>query len=141
MGGDKINILFVCKYNKFRSRIAEAYFKKANKNPKIKAKSAGVIKGNDLNSSTVKKAKKFGLNIQGKPQGLSSELMLWQNITVIVADDVPPKIFDRNKKYGKKIIVWKIKDVNYRNLERVEKTIKKIIKKVDKLNNELGKLK
>ena len=40
------SILFVCKYNRFRSRVAEAYFKKINKNKNISVKSAGIIKGN-----------------------------------------------------------------------------------------------
>ncbi len=30
-----MNIIFVCKYNRFRSRVAEAYFKKINKDKNI----------------------------------------------------------------------------------------------------------
>ena len=36
-----MKILFICKYNRFRSRVAAAYFKKINKNSKIKVESAG----------------------------------------------------------------------------------------------------
>ncbi len=54
----KINILFVCRYNRFRSRVAEAYFKKINKN--FKVKSAGLFKGRPLSPKTIKEAKKFG---------------------------------------------------------------------------------
>jgi len=38
-------ILFVCKYNRFRSKTAEAFFNLLKHNKKIKAKSTGLIKG------------------------------------------------------------------------------------------------
>ncbi len=135
----KKNILFVCRYNRFRSRIAESYFKKINKNKKIRVKSAGLIKGEGLSKEGIITAKKFGLNIKGKVQGLSSSVMAWQNITIIVADDVPQSVFTKNKKYGKKVIVWKIRDVNERKKRTADKIIKEIIKKVDNLNKQLEK--
>lgn len=137
MKTDKIKILFVCRYNRFRSRIAEIYFNKINKNKNIKAKSAGLIKGNPLNPTTVKVAEKFGLNIKGKTQGLSSKLMEWQNVTVIVADDVPKSVFNRNIKYNKKVIKFNIRDTSYENEKYIKKTIDKIIKKVEELNKNL----
>jgi len=135
----KLNILFVCRYNRFRSRVAEAYFKKINKNKNIKVKSAGLIKGGPLNSNTVKAAKKFGLNIKGEVQGLSSKLMTWQNMTVIVADDVPKSVFNRNIKYGKKVIKFNIKDASYENEKEIKRLINKIIKKVEQLIKNIKK--
>ena len=79
--------------------------------------------------------KKYGIKQEGKPQGLSSKLMAWQNVTVIVADDVPPQVFDKNKRYGKKVVVWKIKDNEVGQAK--EKTIKQIIKKVDSLAEQM----
>ena len=136
----KTNILFVCRYNRFRSRVAEAYFKKVNKNKNILVKSAGLIKGEPLNKTQVAMAssKEFGLDIRGNPQGLSSKLMIWQNITIIVADDVPPKVFDKNKKYVKKVIVWKIKDSKSGDDKKdVKRAIKEIIKKMDRFVKKL----
>ena len=52
-----MNILFVCKHNVFRSRVAEAYFKAINQNKNLKASSAGPIKGGDC-SKNQKKALK-----------------------------------------------------------------------------------
>ena len=138
---NKINILFVCRYNRFRSRIAEAYFKKINKNKNIKARSAGLIKGLPLNPETVKEAKKFGINIQGKVRGLSSLLMRWQKITIVVADNVPSIVFNKNKRLGKRVIVWKIKDANYEDKKDIKRVIKEIIKRVDNLNKELSRIK
>ncbi len=133
-----MNILFVCKYNRFRSRVAEAYFKKINKNKEIKVKSTGIIKGNyPPDKAQILGAKKLGLNIEGKPQGLSTDLLKWQNTTIIVANDVPPEIFKENKKFGKKTIVWKIPDEYYGNKNHINLIIKAIIKKVDSLNNTL----
>lgn len=141
----KINILFVCKYNRFRSRVAEAYFKKINKNKNIKAKSAGVIKGNPVSGLSVKTAKKFGLNIKGETKGLTTKILELQSITVIVADDVPASIFCNNKRYCKKTIVWKIADAreSERNVKGKIQVINQITKKVDNLNKQLerGKLK
>ena len=105
-----LNILFVCKYNRFRSRIAETYFKKINKTKKIKIKSAGIIIGSPISEEQKSVGRKFGLTIKGQIQGLSSKLLKWQNLIIIVADDVPPQLFRGNKMYGKELIIWKIKD-------------------------------
>lgn len=133
----KINILFVCRYNRFRSRVAESYFKKINRNKNISVKSAGLIKGLsplDKTQVAITSSKEFKLNIRGKPQGLSSKLLAWQNIIIIVANDVPLKVFvfDKNKEYSKKVIVWKIRDSKTGSDKKdVKRAIKEIIKKVD----------
>jgi protein-tyrosine-phosphatase len=137
MSGDKKNILFVCKYNRFRSRIAEAYFNKINKNPKIKAKSAGLFKGNPLSPNTIKISKEMGLNIIGPVKGISSKMLAWQNITVIVADDVPEQVFNKNIEYGKKVINLKIPDTKSDNKKEIKKIIKGIMSKIDILNKQL----
>jgi len=133
----KINLLFVCRYNRFRSRIAEVYFNKINKNENVKAKSAGLIKGFSQSQIEVKIAKELGLDIIGRTQGLSSKLMAWQDIIVIVADDVPKVVFDKKNKYIKKVISFKIKDAKYEKRDEVKKLIRQIMKKIDKLNNDL----
>ena len=136
----KLNILFVCRYNRFRSRIAKAYFDKINKNKNWRAKSAGLIKGLSVGGRGKKIAKtKYKLDIKGTTQGLSSPIMVWQNLTVIVADDVPPQVFNKNKKYGKKVIVWRIKDANKEKGRSYEQVIEEVIKKVDSLVKQLEK--
>lgn len=132
----------MCRYNRFRSRIAKAYFDKINKNKNIKTKSAGLIKGLPVGGKGDKIAKnKYRLNIKGKTQGLSNPIMMWQNITVIVADDVPPQVFNKNKRYGKKVIVWKIKEINREKGRTDEEVIEEIIKNVDSLIKQLKRLK
>jgi len=90
-----------------------------------------------LSPETIKNAKKFGLDIVGKVNGLSSAVIKNQNIVVVVADDVPSQVFDKSRKMGKKVLLWNIKDANYKDQKSVKKVIKKIIKKVDDLNDEL----
>ncbi len=132
-----MNLLFVCKYNRFRSKVAEAFFKKINKNKTIKVKSAGLIKGGRIGKNIISAAKENGISIIGQPRGLSSELLMWQDMIVIAADDVPQGIFE-NKKYGKPLIAWKIPDAKSTGKEEKEKIIKKIKKKVCALAKKLN---
>jgi protein-tyrosine-phosphatase len=132
-------ILFVCKHNLFRSKIAEIYFRKINKQAEFQASSAGVIKGDLLNKNQLRAldlqklvAKKFGINIKRNPRGLSTKLLKNQDLIIIVANDVPKVIFN-NKSYIKKVVFWKIFDINKGTKEEIENIIKLIIKKVDEL--------
>lgn len=132
-----MNILFVCKYNRFRSRIAAEYFNKVNKNKKNKAKSAGVIKGSPLDPVEVAIAKDLGINIQGTPKGLTTQLLKWQNMIVIVANDVPKELFQENEKYGKKLLVWNVPDSESDNKAEIERIIRSIMSHVNVLEKEL----
>jgi protein-tyrosine-phosphatase len=132
-----MNILFVCRYNRFRSRIAEAYFNKINKDKKIKAKSAGLMKGSPLSSITIKIAKELGLNIKGEVKGLSSEIMAWKDIIVIVADDVPQEVFNKKDKHVKEVIIWGIEDAKRDDTNKIKKLEKIIMDRTNNLNNNL----
>lgn len=137
-----MNILFVCKHNMFRSKIAEVYFKKINKNREININSAGVIQGYlPLDKREVKVAKKFGINLEGKPKGLSVDLLKKQNLIIIVADDVPKFLFN-NREYidfsKTKIVSWEIKDRKLKSEKEIGKIIKQIINKIKKLSEDLG---
>jgi protein-tyrosine-phosphatase len=136
----KLNILFVCRFNRFRSKVAEAYFNKINKNKKIKAKSAGFFMHPNLNKNQVKIAKEFGIDLKGAPKNMTISLLKWQDLTVIAADNIPISLFDFNKKYGKKTIKWNIKDVKSGDdIQDNKRAIRDIIKKVDELNKRLNK--
>ncbi len=134
----KTRILFVCKYNRFRSRVAEAYFNQSNKNHSIKAKSAGIIQGNPINREEERICRAMHIDIRGKPRGLSSKLLKWQDIIVIVADNVPPEIFRDNKKYRKKLIVWKISDNKNDTAHEINLIVNKIKGKVEGLVKKLS---
>jgi len=128
----------------FRSRVAEAYLKKLNKN--VIVTSAGIIRGyTPLNKREVDTAKEFGITLSGKPQGLSIDLIRDQDMIINVADDVPQSIFN-NKEYidlkKTKLVAWKIPDnVGATNLAKLRMIVRTIMKKVDKLNNDLQRKK
>jgi protein-tyrosine-phosphatase len=135
-------IIFVCKYNRFRSRVAEAYFKKINRNKKIKVKSRGIIKGGypvDRIQSSV--AKKLGIKIEGRPKTLDTDLLRWQDMIVIVADDVPKSLFKFWMKDGRKLVVWNIPDEQTGNGKETARIVKMIKKKVESLVKELEGMK
>lgn len=135
---NKINILFICKYNRFRSRIAETYFNQINGNHNVKAKSAGIIKGSSLDVLQIQVCKEEGIDISGSPQGISTTLLKWQTIIVIVADDVPPSLFEDNKNYGKELLIWNIPDAHTNSSEEIKNIVNTIKKNVDSLVVELN---
>jgi len=125
----KKHILFICKHNRFRSKIAEAIFKKLNKNRNFKVKSAGIIKSMQINLLQNKLARKLGIIINNGSTGISAKLLSWADIIIIAADDVPISFFNEQKK-NKKLILWKIPDSKRNNIKNIIKIIKMIEDKV-----------
>ena len=133
-----MNILFICKHNRFRSRVANSYFNKINKNHTYKSKGAGIYFDNSpLDKNEVKISKELGINIIGKPKKVDNKLLEWQDKIIIVAEDVSKNKIKKNSKYN--IEVWEIQDVD--DAEDIKKaikiTIKKIMKRIEKLVKEL----
>jgi len=129
-----MKIAFVCKHNVFRSRIAEAVFKKHYKGNKHQVKSRGLFPTLNGNKNTIRVVKETGYDISGKPRNFGYEEIENQDLIIIVADDVPKSLFNL---YKKKTIVWKIKDVYDDNAEKEKKVVKEIETKVKKLIKEL----
>ena len=138
-------ILFVCKYNRFRSKTAEVYFNKINKNKGIKAMSAGIIEVNKPLSLPERKRnlylkKKFGFILKAKSVSVSVSSLLEADKIIIVADDIPSRIFN-SKKWKDKVEVWSIEDENGYDKTNINKIVGFIIKKVDNLIKQLDKTK
>ena len=128
-------ILFVCKHNRFRSRVAEAYFNKIKPRKNIVTRGGGLIVGTyPLDKTELIATRKLGLDIDGKPQALTMEKIIWADLTIIVADDIPSFLFDHYRaNYKKKIIIWKIKDIKpSQGVKDAEVIIKQIMSKVDR---------
>jgi len=130
-----MNILFVCKGNRFRSKVAEAVFNKLNKDRRHKARSAGIIKGRPVASIVKKCARKLGYTIKGSPRTIDISLLKWQDRIIIVADEIPPTIFEGIDNLVKDIIVWKIPDSMSTNENELTNIMVKIEKKVKDLVN------
>jgi protein-tyrosine-phosphatase len=133
-----MKILFICKHNILRSRIAEEYFKKINKDNSIKVESAGVKKeGTPLYEIEKEVAKEFELDLSTKRKIVNQELLDTQDLVILVADNVDPDSIKANK-----LIIWKIEDGNKEfGKERVRKIFSGIIKKVDSLVESLKEVK
>ena len=129
-------VLFICRVNRFRSRVGAGYLRKINK--KVKVVSAGAIKGKPVNRNQRKIAKEFGINIVGKTKGLNYKLLKWADIIVVVADNVPLSLFKPVLKKGQKVICWNIKDTREEDIQGMRKIVKKIIAKVKELNETLN---
>ena len=96
------NILFVCRNNQLRSKMAENFFREMSKNPENSARSAGILAGNLINR----------------------DLVRWADRIIVVADNVSPSMIE--EKYGKKVEVWGVssndKDL-YREIENMVKIL------------------
>jgi protein-tyrosine-phosphatase len=129
-----MKILFICKHNRFRSQIAETYFRKINRNRTIKSYSAGLLIGMFIAKSVKDIGKKLGLKIHGKPKGIKEKLLKEIDLLVIVANDIPESLFEKKVK---RMIVWKISDTSQGDMEGIEKISREIMKRVDELNKKL----
>ena len=126
-------ILFICKHNVFRSKVAEACFKKLNKNRDYIAKSAGLITIRTINPIQRKVCKWSGIIIKSPSRGISVELLKWADLIIIVANDVPPHLFSYDKRRETKSIVWRIPDVFNNKEQDIEKVVSSIRKKIKSL--------
>jgi protein-tyrosine-phosphatase len=136
-----MKILFICKYNLFRSRVAEEYFKKINKNKKITVFSRGIIIGKSPGKEHIRLSKEIlNINIKRKKSlPLNIKDLEKADLIVITANDVPKILFNHNSLKNKRIIFWKIKDEQFQNKKNIKHIILKIKKKVEKLNEKLIK--
>ena len=139
-----MNILFVCKWNWFRSKAAEAIFNKINTNKNFEAKSRGIFayapkgKAESEFIAAVKQAcKNIGISISEKHKSVDKDIIDWSDYIIIVADDVPKSLFTEFK--DKKILHWKLKDVYGIALNAREKTMLEIQEKIEKFLKTLSK--
>ena len=123
-----MNLLFICRHNRFRSKVAEAIFNKLNRNKKNRVRSRGMIKDIDVAQNVIKALKEKVIALKSKKSArLTKKDIEWADMIVIVADNVNKGIF---KKSGKKIIVWKISDVSQDNIAGIRKRVGIIEKRV-----------
>ena len=137
-----MKILFICKHNIFRSRIAEEYFKKTNRNKKIEVISRGIVMGGHSDKEQREIPKKLlGINIDNrKPIPLNIRDLKNSDMIIVVANDIPRRIFDYQKMYiQNKVFIWKIKDEQKQNKNNIKSIVLKIKKRVDRLNRKLRK--
>jgi protein-tyrosine-phosphatase len=136
-GEVKMKILFICKYNRLRSKIAEALFTHYNEDKKHEVRSAG-IRSYFLSPYIMEKAKKLleqrGIKVdQDASVMVNDYLIKWADKIIIVANDVDPKTFPKDK-----TIVWDVHDLDDEETESIVMRIDIIDKKINELIKELG---
>lgn len=131
-----MNILFVCKYNNFRSKFAECIFNTLNSDMNYAALSSGIITDGSPSLKMISEinmtAQEFGYKLSiGKKN--YTELMNWADVIINVADDVQLVIPE-----GKKVILWRITDAtNDAGIEDRKIVVEKIKQRVSQLINAL----
>lgn len=132
-----MKILFVCKHNRFRGKVAEAYFKKINRDKKIKVMSAGVFKGIPVAKTVINIGKKLGIRINKKTRRLKEGYLSEFDLVVIVANNVPMSLF----RGAKKVVKWNIPDSSQNDKKNIKRIMKEIFKKTEELNENLRRRK
>jgi len=132
-----MNILFICKHNRFRSKVAEAIFKKYVKNKKHKARSRATEPDYIPVAKSVQEAlREIGIKrVDRKPRKLKKEDLDWADLIIVVADNV-------NLRFkGKDVLRWKISDTSQKDysgillrVRQIEKKILNLVKNYDKIN-------
>ena len=128
-----MNILFVDMHNKFRSKIAEAIFKKIV-GEKIGAKSVGLVL--DFMRPFVCQNVHNALNELGyridneQPMQLYRHDFEWADKIIVVMKDFPVDVFHR---VSEKVEVWKVESADEMEKEKIRKITKEIERKVKKL--------
>jgi protein-tyrosine-phosphatase len=133
-------ILFLCKYNAFRSRIAEEYFKKTSKGKNPAVISRGFIMGGASDMVQRMQAKKIlGIDIaKRKPLPVRISDLKEADLIVAVADDIPKIMFNYGlSPIARKVVFWNVKDEEKMDEGNIRKIIMEIKKNVDRLSRQL----
>ena len=130
-------IMFLCKHNSFRSKVAEAVFKKLYIGNKIKVISRGIFPGPFIYPNTKKSVKEVGYVISGKPRGITFNELRNQDKIIIVANDVPISLIKNYKSMKDKVFLWKIPDSDAKETEKIKRITKEIEHKVKLLIKEI----
>lgn len=134
-----MNVLFICVYNRFRSRVAEALFNHHNKDSSHAAKSAGISvdqTGYPILGVAGKVLKDMGVRVEekGGAQQVSDNLIEWADKIVIVAEEIPIEMFPTKKtvkfacpdEYADERETW-------RTIQMIEKGVLSVLKSISSL--------
>lgn len=132
-----MKILFLCKHNRFRSKVGECIFNKININKKINAESAGLIGSiHPTCKNVVDVLKEKGYNLVNFiPRRVDNIKIKDYDILVIVADNVDPIFFKDS--YNGKIIWWKVTDCDESDVVGIRERVNEIEEKIKELIKEL----
>ena len=132
-----MNILFICKFNRFRSKIAEALFKHYVKRKDIEVKSAGLMI--DIMRPFVAQSVMEIMNHRNllipdpKSQQIDDYIIKWADKIIIVADNCPLQGLPAHK-----VEIWPIGDASEHDHASILMRINEIEKYVQTFANRLN---
>ena len=137
----KYKILFVCKFNRYRSNVALALFNKYNKNSNIVAKASGVVQGPPVLEKMQRVAGEFGVSLERKPKNLTEYDYSWADLVITIGKDLDKGTFEYIAGRPRKVISWELADVEQFDLdyygetrkltEEIEERVKSLLKDLD----------
>jgi protein-tyrosine-phosphatase len=131
-----MKIIFVCRHNRFRSKVGECIFNSFNKNKRIIAESAGIIIDRNpvcLNVLNLMKEKRYEIKDVIPRQITSAEVNNYNKI-IIVANNIEPNFFKNS--FNGEILWWKVSDCDEKDIEGIKKRIDEIEEKVRRFMKE-----
>jgi len=134
-----MRILFVCKHNRFRSKVAEAIFNKLNKNKNFHAESAGLYLDEErpyIEENIVKVMSKRGYEVGGKPRKLTKSLMKKFDLIILL---LSPSDKIRLSNFSEEIIRWNVLDCSASDIQKLNQIINKIELKIKNLLQKIQK--
>lgn len=138
-GRGNMNILFVCKHNRFRSKVAEALWRAFVRDKRFVVKSAGIARdvARAYVAANVHRAveKRGGVIADEQPRVVSKQTIRWADYIVVVADNVDVKMFPHDKTEQ-----WEVEDADESELEKIRVSTRKIEQHVRDLASRLGAL-
>ncbi len=132
----KMKVLFVCRHNRFRSKVAEALFNNYNKNKRNEAQSRGVKRDLPYVAPLVKKIlKEYGIDkVDNTPKFIDDKIINWADKIVVAADNVSAELFK-----DKDVEIWKVQDCDQDDEEGIRLRVKHIDERVKELVKRLKK--
>lgn len=135
-----MKLLFVCKHNRFRSKVAEAIFNKQNKNKDIYSESRGFFMDGHrpyISENVIKVMKEKGYSVGGTPKQADLNSINNYDLIVVAANNLDIELL--REKFKGKIIKWEIPDCDESEVDRIKEIINMIEEKVKELIKILGK--
>jgi len=107
-----MNILFLCKANLFRSRVAHEFFERYNDNDEHKVDSAALVYDfKTPHRLVVKVMNEIDIDISEKiPKKVNQELIDWADLIVLMFSDLEEPL-NKYKIDDKKIEIWDVEDI------------------------------
>ncbi len=131
-----LKVLFVCRYNRFRSKVGEVFLKRmAGERVDVRSRGFTLDESRPYVAENVKIAlKENGIDkVDNTPRRLQEDDIKWADKIIVDANDVPLDGFPKNKTE-----VWPVEDCSQDDLPKIREITGKIKRDVEGFIGRLG---